>query len=303
MLPLLPAALRHGREGIVRRTRVAGWHAAARGRADQASPSRLVSRFVMAGASDAVGPEWARLAGAPLLLQAAVALAVVAAALLRPFQAAVGVAGLVLPVLVEAGQHARLAGRLLGILGRDCPGEDGAGQEAALTLRTGHGLGAAAGRGAAFGLAELLPAHPAQGAAALGGLVGGAALLHGERRERRRGKACRNHQGAGADLEGTNLEPSHDVLSSPWWRGRVRREGARDGLGALSGLPREIGREGPDARERPCAPARLAPAQRGPIFAAAWRDGRVAEGARLESVYTGNRIVGSNPTPSASDLP
>jgi hypothetical protein len=25
----------------------------------------------------------------------------------------------------------------------------------------------------------------------------------------------------------------------------------------------------------------------------------VAEGARLESVYTGNRIVGSNPTPSA----
>ena len=26
------------------------------------------------------------------------------------------------------------------------------------------------------------------------------------------------------------------------------------------------------------------------------RDGRVVEGARLESVYTGNRIVGSNPT-------
>ena len=32
------------------------------------------------------------------------------------------------------------------------------------------------------------------------------------------------------------------------------------------------------------------------------RDGRVAEGARLESVYTGNRIVGSNPTLSASIL-
>src|SRR6185312_9041789 len=31
------------------------------------------------------------------------------------------------------------------------------------------------------------------------------------------------------------------------------------------------------------------------------RGGRVAEGARLESVYTGNRIVGSNPTPSAID--
>ncbi len=30
------------------------------------------------------------------------------------------------------------------------------------------------------------------------------------------------------------------------------------------------------------------------------RDGREAEGARLESVYTGSRIVGSNPTPSAT---
>jgi hypothetical protein len=28
----------------------------------------------------------------------------------------------------------------------------------------------------------------------------------------------------------------------------------------------------------------------------------VAEGARLESVYTGNRIAGSNPAPSASLL-
>ena len=30
------------------------------------------------------------------------------------------------------------------------------------------------------------------------------------------------------------------------------------------------------------------------------RDGRVVEGARLESVYTSNRIVGSNPTLSAT---
>ena len=29
------------------------------------------------------------------------------------------------------------------------------------------------------------------------------------------------------------------------------------------------------------------------------RGGRVVEGARLESVYTGNRIAGSNPAPSA----
>jgi hypothetical protein len=33
--------------------------------------------------------------------------------------------------------------------------------------------------------------------------------------------------------------------------------------------------------------------------AAAWRDGRVAEGARLESVFRGNSNVGSNPTLSA----
>src|SRR5258708_7668221 len=36
------------------------------------------------------------------------------------------------------------------------------------------------------------------------------------------------------------------------------------------------------------------------VAAALRRDGRVADGARLESVYTGNRIVGSNPTPSAT---
>ena len=33
-----------------------------------------------------------------------------------------------------------------------------------------------------------------------------------------------------------------------------------------------------------------------------WRDGRAVEGARLESVYTSNRIVGSNPTLSAINL-
>ena len=33
------------------------------------------------------------------------------------------------------------------------------------------------------------------------------------------------------------------------------------------------------------------------------RGGRAAEGARLESVYTGNRIEGSNPSPSANKPP
>ena len=35
-------------------------------------------------------------------------------------------------------------------------------------------------------------------------------------------------------------------------------------------------------------------------FSASRRGGRVAEGARLESVWAGNRLVGSNPTPSAT---
>ena len=34
-----------------------------------------------------------------------------------------------------------------------------------------------------------------------------------------------------------------------------------------------------------------------------WRGGRVVEGARLESVYRGNSIMGSNPILSAIKLP
>tara|TARA_B100000886_G_scaffold98113_1_gene65112 strand:- start:458 stop:598 length:141 start_codon:yes stop_codon:yes gene_type:complete len=33
-----------------------------------------------------------------------------------------------------------------------------------------------------------------------------------------------------------------------------------------------------------------------------WRGGRVVEGARLESVYRGNSIMGSNPILSAKEL-
>src|SRR5579863_9707065 len=35
------------------------------------------------------------------------------------------------------------------------------------------------------------------------------------------------------------------------------------------------------------------------LVGARWRGGRAVEGARLESVYAGNRIAGSNPAPSA----
>ena len=50
------------------------------------------------------------------------------------------------------------------------------------------------------------------------------------------------------------------------------------------------------------AQAYIRPAPAGPARSPAVdmrRGGRVAEGARLESVFMGNRNVGSNPTPSA----
>ena len=53
-------------------------------------------------------------------------------------------------------------------------------------------------------------------------------------------------------------------------------------------------------RMAPTIVAPIQPALAAHCPAALRRDGRVAEGARLESVYTGNRIVGSNPTPSAT---
>ena len=46
--------------------------------------------------------------------------------------------------------------------------------------------------------------------------------------------------------------------------------------------------------------ARLAPVADGCDQCEIRRGGRVVEGARLESVYTGNRIAGSNPAPSAN---
>jgi hypothetical protein len=60
------------------------------------------------------------------------------------------------------------------------------------------------------------------------------------------------------------------------------------------------------ASRRPRALAACAGAAAGAIghpfaaTAARRRGGRAAEGARLESVYAGNRIAGSNPAPSAN---
>src|SRR5580698_4871276 len=58
-------------------------------------------------------------------LEALVALAVIAAALLDPLQTAVAVAGLVGPVLVEAGFHAALARGVFCIFGIDPMWVDG----------------------------------------------------------------------------------------------------------------------------------------------------------------------------------
>src|SRR5215208_2612888 len=72
---------------------------------------------------------------------------------------------------------------------------------------------------------------------------------------------------------------------------------ARDGPGAAALSPQAArgGKAGAGAaRLRRLASQATAPSGR------RRRGGRVAEGARLESVYTGNRIEGSNPSPSAT---
>ena len=62
-----------------------------------------------------IRPRPSSVAGQARALQLLGAFAVIAAALLDPLQAAIGVGGLVGVVLVDAGVHARLAGGLLGI--------------------------------------------------------------------------------------------------------------------------------------------------------------------------------------------
>src|SRR4029078_11464046 len=63
-------------------------------------------------------------------------------------------------------------------------------------------------------------------------------------------------------------------------------------------------RHGADWKDRPQPP--LASFKRTNVCAPrrrhGWRGGRVVEGARLESVYTGNRIAGSNPALSANQF-
>src|SRR6202011_2031140 len=137
-------------------------------------------------------------------LELLVAFAVIAAALLDPFQAAIGVGGLVGVVLIDAGVHPRLAGGLLGIFrihgrrehrgaGRRCGGRRGGG----FLLRLGGrffrcrrrgGGGCGGGRGgirSAFGFAEIIPLLAGEGAGGLGGLILRTAFLRGQGLRRR----------------------------------------------------------------------------------------------------------------------
>ena len=90
----------------------------------------------------------------------------------------------------------------------------------------------------------------------------------------------------------------------------VRTAAFRDRAAELSGydvseagdVRRSIEASRAGSAGRPMGEARVVTSGRAAILRPphrSRRDGRVAEGARLESVYTGNRIVGSNPTPSA----
>src|SRR5262249_11122887 len=137
-----------------------------------------------------------------------VALAVVAAAFLDPFQTAVGIGRLVGVVLIETGVHPGLSRRLARIFRGQGGWEHGI--SGRLGGCCGGGSRRARGRsgggrvGAALGFAEIAPILPAERARGLGRLILGAALLHRERLcrlpgshnhrtgERREACACRN---------------------------------------------------------------------------------------------------------------
>src|SRR6266704_7101664 len=140
-------------------------------------------------------PHWQK----NLAFQALVALAVIAAALLDPFQAAIGIAGLVGIVLVDTGVHAALAGGFLGIfrvhrrrIHRRAGWRRRRGRRRGFLLRLGfRGLrrcrcgGRRRGRssrsvGSSLGLAAIVPLLAVERAGGLGRLIFRAAFLRGQ---------------------------------------------------------------------------------------------------------------------------
>src|SRR5581483_8497374 len=146
--------------------------------------------------------------GSSRSFEALVAFAVVAAALLDPFQPAISIGRLVGIVLIEAAMHTRLAGAFLRIFGTDGDREDRrtAGQRRCRRRRGRLGFGLLRGRrggrscrsrrrrrfGCALRLAEVIPFHAVESAGGFGSLIFRAAFLHGEslrrRTHRQRGK-------------------------------------------------------------------------------------------------------------------
>ena len=89
------------------------------------------------------------------------------------------------------------------------------------------------------------------------------------------------------------LAPAHCL-----WRARRRIPGPRGLFGPRIAAPRQTFAPDP-GRLRVVSLATLTIVRADPTSGGCRRGGRAAEGARLESVYTGNRIEGSNPSPSA----
>src|SRR6516225_6258944 len=115
--------------------------------------------------------------------QLLVALAVIAAAFLDPFEAAVGIGGLVGVVLIEASVHAGLSRRLARMFRGDGRWEHGISGCLGCCRRGGSRRGR--GRsGGALGFAEIAPTLPVESTRGFGRLVLGAAFLHRERLRR-----------------------------------------------------------------------------------------------------------------------
>src|SRR5262249_53609953 len=155
-------------------------------------------------------------------LQALGAFAVIAAALLDPLQPAIGIAGLVGVVLIDASVHARLAFAFLGVFWIDLARENrrtgGGGPRRRRRLLLGRFLrcsrsrscGSCRGRrriGAALGLAEIVPLLAAERAVFLGGLVLRAAFPRGQRLRRRSGGKGKAGKRRGAKQFGLNVHP------------------------------------------------------------------------------------------------
>src|ERR1700737_957164 len=134
--------------------------------------SRFCPRVCFGGscATSSVG-----LMGGGFALQVFGALAVIAAALLDPLQAAIGVTGLVGIVLVDAGVHPGLASGFLGIFWIN-----GSGEYSRPGRCGGRSGGRRCGVRSALGFAEIVPLLATERAGSLGGLIFRTAFLRGQ---------------------------------------------------------------------------------------------------------------------------